>query len=358
MGVLHTNVQNTRGFYMKSLLILFFPVLIIAQTTDYPDSIKIKPGKVIQCLITDINERDISFLHQGQPFTYLYQSVENIYLEDNGIIYSAEMGFLMDEDKLNEFVHSRKKPFEPITKTHYEDVIKGVEKDSGEQWSRWSFGVTYIPYYSGKIYHYSQDYNGLRIYALADNQITFEGQFSYAPLPHIRLTFDLSYHSAYERNEYGQHVRSDYNPPYDGGSESSTDLDIFDFTLGFKYYFTKFLEHKVSAFILAGAGKQIASYNEDYRSLSSTPQPDQSSDNIDEFTKQLNSPWHFNAGFGAEYSFNESLTLFSNIRFIYSAISGDYHSRTIQPGQSRTEERVYEKSDISTRIGLGLNFYF
>ena len=79
-------------------------------------------------------------------------------------------------------------------------------------------------------------------------------------------------------------------------------------------------------------------------------------DNIEEFTEELNSPWHFNFGFGAEYFFNESLSLNSNIRVLYSSSSGEYNSRYVYKTESssRVEERSF--TNFSTKIGLGLNF--
>jgi hypothetical protein len=134
---------------------------------------------------------------------------------------------------------------------------------------------------------------------------------------------------------------------------------LFDFNLGIKYYLKNILSGKVTIYALAAVGKQFAFAEEKYEILFQNPPAGVIRvDNQDEFTEDINSPLHFNFGFGAEYFFNESLSLTSNIRFIYSKVEGNYHSRTISEYETETKSLDIKRSDFMTRVGVGFNFYF
>ena len=126
--------------------------------------------------------------------------------------------------------------------------------------------------------------------------------------------------------------------------------------LGLKIYFKKFLEEKATAYWLAGIGKQIAFGSVTHENLFSSTQI--VGDNADEYLEELNSPWHSNIGFGAEYFFNQSLSLFSVMRFSYSIVSAEYNSTTLSGVQRITSRSQYKNSEIITGFGIGLNFYF
>jgi hypothetical protein len=233
--------------------------------------------------------------------------------------------------------------------------------------NRWSFGVLYVPYYSGKIYSIEQSSyssSGYSVYTTSDNETNMEAQLSFAANEKIHVTFDVGYTSTYYENRSETHTRSD-NYRSDSGTLDKNDLTLLNFNLGIKYYFKGLAAKKVSIYAIAGIGKQFAFAEQKNENLYQEQQPGSiSENNQDEFTKDSNSPFHLNFGFGAEYFFNESLSLNSNIRFIYSRVEAKYDSRVItsQGGTTSTTSTSstinYNKSDFITRIGLGVNFYF
>ncbi len=220
----------------------------------------------------------------------------------------------------------------------------------------WSFGVLYVPYYSGTIYRffdrtYPPDPS---FYSTSENTTDLEAELTYG-ISDLRLVLTAGYNSAYESDHHEQHSSSGY----DDGYINTTGLKMFDFTIGFKSYFGDFLAERVSVYVEAGFGKQIAFAVNDYEQLFVEPQPGEViEDNSAEFIQELNSPWHINFGFGTEYFFNESLSLKSDFRVLYSSVTGSFNSRHITENGSNyvTEEHTFHY--FTTKIGLGLNFYF
>jgi hypothetical protein len=187
-----------------------------------------------------------------------------------------------------------------------------------------------------------------------------EVQVSFAAIDGLRLTFDASYTSTYYERRDESHTRSSVSTyTYDYGTLTKQGLSLFDFNLGIKYYFKNIITERVSIYVLAGIGKQVAFAEEENKTLFQNTQDIILSENNEkEFIEDSNSPFHLNVGFGAEYFFNESLSLTSNIRFIYSQIEAKYDSRRITTSETNTSTIDYKKSDFKTRVGLGLNFYF
>ncbi|TVL95605.1 MAG: hypothetical protein CV087_24225 [Candidatus Brocadia sp. WS118] len=242
-----------------------------------------------------------------------------------------------------------------------QDTAKQQSKN--EQYRRWSFGVAYVPYYSGKIYQYAYElYYSVRpyFYTYSDQITMLEGQFGFGVSSKVRLTLDVGYTKTYNSARSEEHIRyTDLNINYDSGLLATSDLKIFDFTFGVKYYLKRLLNRKASACVLAGVGKQLAFASGEIELLFLQEPPAATfEDNRNEYLEDLNSPWHINVGFAAEYSFNESLSLFSSIRFYYSKISAFYDYREVSASQTRSGSLETKNSEIVTRIGLGVNFYF
>lgn len=346
---------------MKLLFIILFPAIIFSQTHDYPDSITTKTGATFPCLITDIDNREVSIIYDDSiSMKTYYASIKRLYVRQRGIVYDFDHGFRSSVDDIRRFIINRNDylfPKRPLPKSEIERLPE-IPVRILDEYNKWSFGVTYVPYYSAKIYFYQQGSGGLQYGTYIENTTLLEGQFSYALKPQLRLTLDLSYHSTYEKERNETHNRWDNNPPYDIGSETSSSLKLLNVILGAKYYFNKLFDQNVSAYVFAGGGKQFAFYNEEAVQLFVQPPMIQNQNNFEEFFEKINSPWYLNAGFGAEYSFNKSLSLFSNLRFLYLTRSADYDSRTIETGQSSSSIKHIEDSEITTRFGIGLNFYF
>lgn len=308
---------------MKTFLFAFLPIITFAQNQFLPDTSSI------------INGKTTTYFTSNNPIEGKGRNKINSDLET----INSFSGKIEKENKKS-YLNS---PFDQL-----------------EQ-KRWSFGFLVIPYYSNSGYNVFRNGNNPpapAIYTTTQNEINTEAQLSYGVLKNVRFTFDASYSSNSSQTSYERHYR---NTGYqsDNGYESTIGVKLFDFNLGLKYTLNNFITDKVNIFVLAAFGKQIAFTQNNYKDLfPDTMAVPVIEDNIGDFIKQLNSPWHFNFGFGAEYFFNESIALVSSIRVIYSSSTGTYNSRYIfnEETASLTEKDTF--AEFSTRIGFGLNLYF
>lgn len=366
---------------MKTLLLVLLPLLSFAQN-QLPDTLYLIDGRTAPCLITAINDERIYFNYDNnRSESVIIPALRKLSVESFGTLYLEGKWLDTEVNEVNAFAEER------LIKINNQRVVDQelqrlllqstnidqsapqpnsyppaiVSPISKSQTNKWSFGVLYVPYYSGNIYTVFRSGNNPpdpNIYTFIENQINLEAQLSYGITPALRATFDAGYSSSFSESKYEFHQSYSGNS-YDQGSISTVGLKLLDFNLGLKYYIKNIIIEKVSIYATATFGKQIAFAQNEYQQLFTDPTPGLvNEDNIEEFTEDLNSPWHFNFGFGAEYFFNESLSLNSNIRVLYSSSSGEYNSRYVYQTDSSTliEERSFK--DFSTKIGLGLNFYF
>jgi len=368
-------------------MFLLVSFLSFAQT-QLPDSIILVDGRKTTCLIKAIGDSRIQFVYNnGVEESIVIDALKKIYLEKYGDIFIKGSGFTKNTDEINDFVEARYKKLKQdeylkaeldrinLQKQKQIQVVKEqpqtivVQQSDFQlpfenQFNKWSFGVLYVPYFSGYLYQIVQTGSNpyyYEMYGSAINQTNLEAQLAYAVMPNLRLTFDAGYTASVQEFNSESHYRNNYDPyyNYDRGNESINGLKRLDFNIGAKYYFQNILTNKVSVYVLAGFGKQFAFATVKDKQLYITPNPDEIiENNEEEFTEEINSPWHFNFGFGAEYFFNESLSLTSNIKVLYSTHSGTFESREINPNYSQSYKREYSLQEFVTRIGLGLNFYF
>ncbi len=348
---------------MKVFYFLLIPLFIFAQNPDYPDTLFLKSAKDYPCLVNGINSNIVRIIYQDNvESSTALKMVEKIHIGPMGSIYTAETGFSATLDSIEEFLMKRNEALQIEAKDISESKPKTKHKNA------WSFGVFYVPTYSKVRYMMLNIYDPydpfgryvLQTIAIAYEESLIEGKFSYLLSPKVRLIFDISYNSTYVKTRNERHQSAGFrDPSYDSGDENIDDMKTFELNFGIKYYFAEFLTNKVRAFIQAGIGKQFAFVNdkEKYWFNVSASQTDME-DNENEYLEDINSPFLFHLGFGTEYFFNESLSLFAAIRFYYSKISGTYNYRKINYDNTETQKIDYEKSELLNRIGLGLNFYF
>ncbi len=362
---------------MKSLLFLLLPILIYAQNS-YKDTLFLTDGRSYPCLITDINDSKIWIVYLNNTNeSIILQAVKRISLEEHGTVYLSDSGFKTDINLIQDFVHKRTMKIEEAQLIKKEqERLAGLSNDDQTQmkndiqinkvkiqnkgdFKKWSFGVLYVPYSSGKIYttmYSSYPYELPYTYGYINNETNMEAQLAFGVVPNVRLTLDVGYNSTFTETRNEEHNRqTGYNTDY--GYLEKNGLDLLDINFGLKYYFLDFFTEQVSVYYILGVGKQFAFADYKYENL--FPQSTSiTEDNMEEYLEDLNSQWHFNMGFGAEYFFNESLSLTSNILFLYSKISGKYNYRYVLGTETRTRVEEYTNSEFITRIGLGLNFYF
>jgi|GEM_PF-1123033 len=385
---------------MKYLLFLIFPFIVNAQTAC-PDTIYTLDNKVYPCLVTSISESDVKFNYPGYGESMLVtNAISRLFISGKGKVFEQDKKYLYAVEELEMLVAERqevKQYFEEQRwkkeeekgrllkkQTEKENLIRSEDSivmDSSINQitvspadvsyiskqrpfqidvNRWSFGILFIPYSSGKLYAYvkNSNYDQGYITTTINNEINMEGQFALRINNRLSLTLDVGYTSGSVDYNYESHNRQTAGSGYDEGHKDSDDLKILDFHIGLKYYFTNYFDEKVNAYILGGVGKKLAFATSKYEQLYVAPSAYINEDNQDEFTEEMNSPFSAYFGFGAEYMFNQSLSVYSVIRFYYSRIHAEYNSRTVSQGTSNEYRRILTQSDFITRIGLGLNFYF
>ena len=369
------------GLIMKAVICLLFPVLIFAQSS-FPDNLLLTDGRTYPCLVTSIDDTKVDFLYlNNKSESLVLKAVDQLTIEELGLVYSAGQGFAKDVDQIKKYVDERMEKIaeeqlvqqellklsavsnsDQIGEADSTELAEYFEYQKPFQMKKWSFGVLLIPYYSGRVYsviqYYGQNPPEVYINSFAENEINMQGQLSYGILSNIMVTLDVAYSSTYSEYTSEYHRRNEFED-YDSGIKSTNGLYMFDFTLGLKYYFLEFFPNDVNIYALLGFGQQFASAEVTEEDLYPGPEPDPIiEDNMAEYLEGMNSPWHLDFGFGVEYLFNESISLNSNIRFIYASISSEYDYRYITEFETVNRTFEYSSSEFITRIGLGINFYF
>ncbi len=366
---------------MKAVICLLFPVLIFAQN-PFPDTLHLTDGKTYPCLITSIDDTKVEFLYlNNKSESLVLKAVDQLSIEELGAVYSTSQGFTKNVEQVNEFVNDR---LEKMTEEQLEqqelvklsavsnspqmgdadstDLAEYFAFQKAFQMKKWSFGVLLIPYYSGTTYRVIHSFERYPPKVIttgnSDNEINMQCQLSFRIVSKIMLTLDVTYTSTHNELRSEFHNSSGGNE-YDSGTQTADDLSMFDFSLGLKYYALEFFPNNVNFYLLVGFGHQFAFAEVNGQDLYPGPEPVPFfEDNMAEYLEGLNSPWHLDFGFGVEYFFNESLSLNSNIRFIYSSISSEYNYSYSSEYGTENSSIEYSNSEFKTRIGLGLNFYF
>ncbi len=369
---------------MKTIAILLFPFLLFAQQ-NYPDNLVLVNGKSFPCIVTNITDEKIEIIYMNNtPEKTILKAVNLVTVDKLGEVYSTEKGFSYETNYLNDFFEKRIEEFNKqkeiaaeLERISTEKAVNEEKSENGEKRicreneteyiingkegiNKWSFGVLLIPYYSSRVYLFSNSsLSDPDVYFYTENEINLEGQLAYSLLSEVSLTLDFSYTSTKNETRYEEHLNYNNNQSH-SGSIDKYGLSLLDFSLGLKYYFRNIIPRRVTIYAIAGIGKQLAFAENKYEPLYPSPYPITSivQENDEEYTEDLNSPWHFNLGFGAEYYFNESLSLVSNVRFLYSATSAKYNRYYKTEFETRTTTRERKESYVNTRFGLGLNFYF
>lgn len=361
---------------MKTILFSLFSLVTFAQT-QLPDSLFLIDGRTTACLITEVNDKRIYFVYNNNvDETIVTDALSRAYIDSLGDIYESGKGFIKSQDEINNFVDQRMREIEnkkaletelqriDLTRVNGETKNYRIRKNQFKMrpYNKWSFGVLYVPYYTSRNFYISNSgVSQINVYRYLENQANLEAQLAYALLPQFRITLEAGYSASIEDVNYDYHNAYPYSNSYStqSGYESTNGMKKLDFTLGAKYYLDNFISDKVSVFAIFGVGKQFAFAEDKYKDLYAIPVPNLiDENNQEEFMEDLNSPWHFNIGFGAEYFFNESLSLNSSIKLLYSTCSATYKTRQVSINYTRISSQEFTFNEFVTKIGLGLNFYF
>ena len=348
---------------MKSLLLIVTLIFSYSNILAQLDTIITKRNVVYPCRIIKIDNANINTISpHGSKLKVYLPLIKSAFLNGFGQIYSDATGYSASIDSLEQVIKNRLEEINKANKLDSkimeakEEVKEKIVKN--EKRPKFSFGIFYVPNSLDKKVIYF-DYNNDRYYStVEDYSSQIESQFSFNLHQRLYLTFNLAYNSAFIKNK--KVIQQIYENPintYNNGTESEQTLKQFTIEFGIKYYFMDLFSNKVSAFILTGIGKTFAWAKDEEKDLF----PDQNTiitNNRGEYIEELNSPFLLQLGFGTEYFFNKQLSVHSDIKLYYNTVSGKYKETVKRKNYQSTEKRDVEESDIVTKVGIGLNFYF
>tara|TARA_B100000315_G_scaffold257604_1_gene306994 strand:- start:27755 stop:28504 length:750 start_codon:yes stop_codon:yes gene_type:complete len=229
------------------------------------------------------------------------------------------------------------------------------------QQPKWSFGFEYSPsilsttiidiWFPPSVYYQSII------------ETKSDAYFSYLIHPKVAITASFGITekvSEYRYERYWDYDSGDNYPPDSNGYISNESINILKFGIGLKYYFKQFEIKKVRPFTILEFGKQIAKVTDDFTDLFEEPDDSPPTENEDEYYSDLNSPDFLTAGFGAEYTFNESLSLYATYRIQYEKLKAEYNYYYQYAQYYDLEEQFKEREEIQVKnwASIGLNFYF
>lgn len=110
-------------------LLVLVPVLVFGQNYEYPDTLYMKSGVEIPCLIRDINidGQYLNLSYQNENNTSVYfKRLDKIFLEGHDIIYIADKGFQKDINIIKKFLTNRVKETKLTKKEKENNSIIGI----------------------------------------------------------------------------------------------------------------------------------------------------------------------------------------------------------------------------------------
>ena len=363
---------------MRCIIFILLPLVLFSQNKIYPDTVVTIKGKTFSGLITAVNESVIELDYGWKSHSSMgLNGINKIIMETLGTIYDSEKGFTADMEKIQAMIQKRKsektikhtlKAVSEIEKEMHEKVMHTVRQQNiaeapvvDEKFFRFSFGAFWAPYSRTFVTTYYHENGYIRLYETSEYMSHMTGRFAYLFTKQWGLALDLGYDSRSSKNHIEEHYISD-NDSTNSGDIATNGLKTFSVLLNIKYYFSSPERHKVSPYLLVGFGKQFSSYiSNDEVLFEENPSDEVITENYEEYITKLNSPYIISAGFGAEYYFSESLSVFSIIRFSYRYARAEYQFKKVYNDPNNTYKTYYRKTELSkgvTKVGLGLNFYF
>lgn len=241
---------------------------------------------------------------------------------------------------------------------------------------RFAFGIAFVPYYSGTTY--LVQFDPLRNYD--DNSLEWEvdqkshselqasGQFNISPK--IAILLALSYNGNREKHNIN-YVETEEKRI--GSTDSIKTIRnefyerIYDtrkllIQLGLMYYFKIPQVKQTSPFLFIDFGRTIASPSKPLRPLNFDDGAGdiKEKNNVKELERDINSSWQFAFGGGAEYFFNNSLSLKAFIRWQFVNHRGTF--KIIKENDWALLKIFYTNkiqwAEFETSAGIGFNFYF
>ena len=362
-----------QGIAMYFLFMLLLPILLIAQNVSYRDTVIAYNGRAAACRVTALNDSHVEFVYsKNVSEKIVIEGVRRLVIDSLGTVYASDKGFVVEPDEVNLLLARREKIFK-INSEREKKRHAAIEKlnrlgDTGEETADekepaqlepdWSFGFEYIPYFLGNVFRRIPNaYYNVEIDLPSYSKVMMESSFSYGINEKFRILFNLGY------SEFNFKYRRNRTAGYDGnidksGFERVANLRILFAGVGVKYRLKNFSVNSVSPYLTANVGKRFASGDKFQKELYPKSGGSVFENNEDQFLEEINSPYFLSAGFGAEYFFNNSLALFSELSFNYSYAKSTFKNREVGESYEDASSDEYIFSAWETRIGVGLNFYF
>ncbi len=239
------------------------------------------------------------------------------------------------------------------------------ENQPKQSFERFAFGVDYVPYYSGDLYAIKMSGYATMI-DLVNKKVQFSAlraHFDFFILRKLSLILSIGYNGFVDNRNYIH--EKDY-PPYQSQFQNSfyeydysSSLKRLCLDIGVRTYLLKREMHKVAPYLQFGLGKTFASG--DFNTEESSSQQNNQAQvrtNAPEFLEDFNSPFTANGAFGAEYYFNNALSLNAFILFQYATRKATYSYQKKTEDYTEGAQSGFKRTDVQTQIGLGLAFYF
>ncbi len=237
---------------------------------------------------------------------------------------------------------------------------------------KFSFGIAYVPYYSGTDYfvQYNPLQNSEKVLeweAVSRSFTELKGTFRVHVTRRVALALSVSYNGFSE----DQSVKYSIVDVEIDTSIVNKDVSFVQknasrrlkVRFGTLWYLKLPKAGRTAPFVTLGVDKVFAWSKLRLPDSSNPVFPDieiKSEDNASEFARNLNSPWGFDVGFGAEYFFNTSLSLTAFLRWY--VLFREATLKIVQDNEWSSIRTSYsnrvKRTDHETHIGLGLNFYF
>lgn len=357
---------------MKIIIFILLVGVLYAKNIQKPDSLVSTNNKGVNANIISIDDNIVKIETNKKQSDYLLESIDKIFVDTLGEVYNKKNGFIIKLTQLQNFLNSRYKNVikekerlrESINKQNIKSNQNNVRvnnllqiKNSGNK--KWSFSIIYSLGHK-QIENYNFILSSIKptpfvslIYQTSTGE--FESELTYKVFNSLQVAAFLGYSSA----SFNRRITTE-SDAYKNGIEEQNTLNRFLFEIGLKYYLGKLLLNNVTAFIVGTIGKQYAFSNTYSNTLFINPSYVYIiEDNSDSFIEDLNSPLLLTLGFGAEYFFNKSLSISGLLRYSYSDVSSEYHSKATSPsGSIVINKRTVRNAKLVYRTGLGINFYF
>ncbi|MBN2425067.1 MAG: hypothetical protein JXR46_02220 [Calditrichaceae bacterium] len=321
---------------MKIIIFLLLPMIILAGNQSFKDIIIKKDNRQYTCSILSVDEQSLKIIYEyGQEVITSWDNLNKVILGDLGEVYTAESGLKAEIILIQEYLNKRQ---ESLVEEE-EVIVPDEEKD-------FSFGILYMPANFDDSKITESDLSiiiGTRYITIERSLPVFEGQFTAKLKRNWLLTLNIGY-------QYSRVIENDKIVGSTGIETLESIRSIF-LDLGTRLYLKSFIGNRVRPFLSMSIGKKIAFANAEAKSGGQSAEDK----NYENYLEDLNSPFFIGLGFGAEYYFNPSISVTTNLKFYYMTYSAE---RKIEEPYEPTEISKIDQSNIITRVGIGMHLYF